>query len=853
MKKKDNESYLNYIKINRYNKLEDFGEERENQLLMDLVNSISVEKEDNIGKEINKFFIKILPENKDADILKANYALSKKIRESSELNKNQLKKQYEEYMTELMNLNINQKFILTREINEKLSFILAGIFKKIQKINKFNKHEELIQNIIDISKTTEGIFEKYKDKKKNEISASKYIYDDNKNEDIDNLSKSNNILFSSNASSSSRISRVINYNNNNVFTKSLYYDYNNNINATYKFKELKTKKPINIPLEVLILREKFEKIKKLKFILKSSNNMHNNDISLLEQKDIFNNIFILLNLKWLFPFLIEIELDLTNEKILKEEILSINDIYDKFLKKAKRNKKSTNYQSEYKNRVFDTYKNTMFNENKQNVLDDFEVVSESLSMISSVKDTKDEEIKRQEQFLIKYKASLEMIIIYWYFISKIENIRTCNITIPINLEDKILLMLKEKNILIFDFHILSNLSSDKIIEVTLDFNSLDNKLFEQVLNFLFKNDKMKNCRISFFPSEEYFEPQFLFNLLFNHNNKKISQYIKEIKTNEEIELFLLRKLSEYFENNINKFFIFFINKRTLKEISLIFDMPNILNKIDYYELIIMKLILNMFIFLDKTINNNINFALDTFTIIAENLYLDNRKHPFLNHFFDSLIIYKKKNLLLQKLTLKLKIFGVTNIYKIIPYHINYLSIGSFDLESFEYFVEYITSVQFNFHSEIKSLQISLSNTIISIDKCYDLLLRLLVEHPKNLEEISIYTSLYADYSSIKTLLESTNYNKIEKIFIQFNRKSLEDKKLREKYGNKLQNLENNRDNNFMDLYFVKTIEKNKDKILRAMYKIGNKYNRKFMDYNIFLELEKFINSKEKKMNIIQYK
>jgi hypothetical protein len=339
MKKKDNESYLNYIKINRYNKLEDFGEERENQLLMDLVNSISVEKEDNIGKEINKFFIKILPENKDADILKANYALSKKIRESSELNKNQLKKQYEEYMTELMNLNINQKFTLTREINEKLSFILAGIFKKIQKINKFNKHEELIQNIIDISKTTEGIFEKYKDKKKNEISASKYIYDDNKNEDIDNLSKSNNILFSSNASSGSRISRVINYNSNNVFTKSLYYDYNN-INTTYKFQELKTKKPLNIPLEVLILREKFEKIKKLKLILKR--NTSNNELLLLEPKDIINNIFILFNIKWLFPFLIEIELDLTNESILKDEIKSFNEKYKNFLKQTKKNKKSTN-------------------------------------------------------------------------------------------------------------------------------------------------------------------------------------------------------------------------------------------------------------------------------------------------------------------------------------------------------------------------------------------------------------------------------------------------------------------------------------------------------------------------------
>ena len=102
-------------------------------------------------------------------------------------------------------------------------------------------------------------------------------------------------------------------------------------------------------------------------------------------------------------------------------------------------------------------------------------------------------------------------------------------------------------------------------------------------------------------------------------------------------------------------------------------------------------------------------------------------------------------------------------------------------------------------------------------------------------------------------MEKTNYNKIEKIFIQFNKKSLEDKKLKEKYGFKFQRLKDNKDYNFMDLYFVKKNDKYKDKILKTMYIIGKKYNRKFIDYNIFKGLEKYINNNDKKQNIIQYK
>ena len=844
---------LEYIKINDKKNLEILGEEMENQILMDLVNSISVDKEDNIGQELNKFFIQILPENKENDILKVNYALSKRIRENSGSNSKQFEKQHEELMTQIMNSKINQCFLLTSEMNEKLAIILSMIYKKISKIKKFNKYEDLLQYITDISLNTSGILEKYKDKEKNKLLASSYIYmespssiyiDDNDNSNNKNLITMDNTL----SNSSSRISRVVNY---NEFNKSINFDYNTN--NLYVFKELKTKKPLFIPLEVLILREKFEKIKKLKLILKKNHTNNSNDILLLDQKDILNNIFILLNLKWIFPHLFEIELDLTNEIILKDEIISINDKYEVFLKKIKRNNKSTYYQSEYKKRIYDLNKKSIFNEQiKNNLVDEFELLSESFSMVSSVKDYKDEELKKQENFMKKYLSSLEMIIIYWYFISKLNPIRTCNFTIPINLEDKILLMLKERKIYLFDFNLLTNLSSENLIEVTMDFNSLDNKLFQQILHFLLKNDKMRNCRLSFFPPEEYFEPQFLLQLLLNSDNAKGKYYLSEVRPNEEIENFLLRKLAEHFEFNMNKFFSFFINRKMIKELYLIFDMPNVLYKIDSYEIIIMKLIMNMFIYIDR-FNGNPNQGLDCFSIIAENLFFDNRKHPFLDGFFKNMNIYRKGNISIKKFTLKLKMIGLTNIYKIIPYHINYLSIGSFDLNTFQCFVEYITSTEFNMHSELISLQITLGISILTMEQCFDLLLKLLTEHPKNLEQISIYTNICTDLHSIEKLLESTNYNKIEKIFLQFNKRSIDEINMKKKYGEKFEKLKDNRDNNFMDLFFIKTNEKICGKILSIMYKIGKKYNNSFMDSNIFLQLEKFASPKEKKQIIVQYK
>ena len=171
----DINSHLYYIKINKNTKLEGLKEDSESQFLMELVNSITVDKEDNIGKELNKFFIQILPENKDGDVLKVNYALSKKIKDNLNKNKNEIKKLHEEYMTQIMNTKINQSFVLTRDTSEKLSLILSTIFKKIKKNSKFNKYEDLLQYISDYSLLSlGGVLEKYRDK--SEALPSAYLY-----------------------------------------------------------------------------------------------------------------------------------------------------------------------------------------------------------------------------------------------------------------------------------------------------------------------------------------------------------------------------------------------------------------------------------------------------------------------------------------------------------------------------------------------------------------------------------------------------------------------------------------------------------------------------------------------------
>ena len=829
---------MHYLTIDSKNKLSEENDDILNQRITDLANSTIVE---NVGNEINKFFIKILPENKEADLLKFNYSLSSKIIKAFGLNNIMLKQKCEEYISDIINMKIepNSPFSLTSEINEKLSLILSVIYRTIKKEGKLFSIDDINNWVIKEYEENKGILDILQKSSNNDLNATySYMCSPNIYTDLNDgsdLGKSSLSPFMANKINLEplRITQVVQSRKTTAFL---------NLNESKKMNSIQNKNTNKIPLELFILREKFENIKTVKLPLKKHSAIYNELIP-LEQNDIIFSIFVLSNLKLLFQRFFGIELDLSNEIILKDELADINNYYEKILKENKRSRKMTYYKSENKKRVYDVYKNKSYNQNNKSA-EEIES-SDNFSMFSIREINIDETKKNQERFINKHIYSLHMIIIYWYFITKLSELKYFNLTIPINYEDKILLMLKESKISFFEFNIFNNMS-DKLAEVTIDFNSLENKLFQQIVSFLFVNPQLTKCNLCLFPPEEYFEPRHLFNLLNQYSKSKFNK--SEINPGEEIDVFILRKMSEYFEANINKLFCYFHQMQKLNEISLIFEIPSIMNKVSNYEIIILKLILNIF----TLINSRDSFK--KITVLSDNLNFDNRKHPFLSEFLDDLDLHNNKNSKIESLTLKLRIYEIYNLYRIIPYNVNHLYLGAFDLVSFQYFVEYITSSEFSVHSKIQFLQITLSNTIITLDEqCYNALKKLLIYYPKNLEEICINTSIYANREQIENLIKNTNYNKIAKITFSLNLNNNDENKMFSTPKKNELNSEKSKENE-INLYYIKKdeiYEEFKNSILNMMYKVGNKYNKDFMDFNIFSGLEKFLCNNGKKKIIIQ--
>ena len=730
-----------------------------------------------------------------------------------------------------------------------MALILAVIYRTIKKEGKLLSIEDINKWVIKESEDNRGILDILQRATSSDLNATysykcspNYMYGDDN--DISDVGKTSVSPFMANKLNfeSLRMTQVTQSRKTTVFL---------DLNENKRMASIQSKKANKIPLELFILREKFENIKAVRLSLKKDNLY--TELIPMDQNDIIYSIFVLSNLKLLFQNLIGIEADLSNEIILKDGIVDINNYYEQILKENKKNRKMTFYKSENKIRVYDVFQNKqIYNQNNKSAE---EVESSDNFSMFNIKDINIEDTKKnQEKFINKHIYSLHMIMIYWFFITKLSELRSFNLTIPINYEDKILLMLKESKIILFEFNIFNNMSN-KLTEVTIDFNSLENKLFQQIISFLFVNTQLTRCNLCLFPPEEYFEPRHLFNLLTQYSKSKF--YKSDIKPGEEIDVFILRKMSEFFENNINKLFCYFYQMTKIKDISLIFDIPSIMNKVSNYEMIILKFIINIFLLI-KSRN-----TFRSITILSDNLYFDNRKHPFLTEFLENMDLFNKKKSQIESLTLKFRIYEIHNLYRIIPYNVNHLSLGSFDLYSFKYFVEYITSSEFCVHSQIQYLQITLSNTIITLDEeCYNALEKLLIYYPKNLEEICINTSIYANKEQIENLIKKTNYNKISKIsfFLNLNNndenndnnENNENKMFVTPKKNKL-NAEKSNENE-LDLYYIQKnedYETFKNYILNMMYKVGKKYNKDFMDFNIFSQLEKFLCNKGKKKVVIQ--
>ena len=883
-------NYLNYLKITGQDKIEELDNEAYLQQCMMFSSTLAQENEDNIGKEINKFFNLILTENKEGEPLKVNIAMSNRFNKE---------KVIDNQINYILNKNFDSELVLDEEMSENIATILTIIYQKIQSKFKFNSYQAFVNKINNYNLFERDILKDYliteeESRQRNMAlnSPAKPDYEINR------------FLSTSPMKSRKTVSIPDNSSKKNISTK--IKNRNSTLNKTkiiYEFREKNSDKNLGFPIEILILKRKFQTIKKIKLMISNSvsrskknifdsesfSDKDNSFINVsfssnlseinLKQKDIQNIIFVLLNLNWLFFNIIEIEIDLSNDNIIKEQILLYKSSLKHFSKLLKRNIKNTDYsQNKIKKINYDPLHGSIF-ENYVQLDEDEDEDSYSSSGSYSLKvnafqkddnifnlndeqkvsntNFEENQIESFDNLIKKYQYTLQMIIISAFFMSKIPNLFFCNFTIPFNFENEILRMLQIHQIYIADFNLLSFLSDAKMIRITIDFNSLDNKAFQEVLSLLFKNNNLRICQLNFFPSENYFIPELLLKLLqeCNSNYKLASlnndkSILGKIEPHEDIDIFLFKKLSEYFESNINKLFLTLCIKSTVEELSLIFNVPSLLKKIDFYLRIILKFILNIFISID-----NMKLNLKTFNLQTSNFFFDGNKYPFLLDFLDKIYIFSNSELNLTKLTCQMKFKNITNIYRIIPYNVMQLSIGELDYETFIYFIEYITSSQFSTHSNLLKLKINLSNSLLDIDNSYEYLIKLFTEYPKGLKEIGINTQFIINKEQIDFLLKQMDYNTLENIFFNFNKLSLDEKGF-ESIKNDIfiasnENVLNN--NNYMKLYFTKrTIKSTAFIMSNIMNNLSIKYNKFFMDYNIFKNMEKYICEKEEKKYMIKF-
>ena len=827
-------NFIKYLKINPSSHFDLLSEKEYSKELNNLPKIFN----ENIGvneDKIKKFFNNILPESKEGDILKINFALSSGCKKH--------KKAAQQSLNDIMNMKENSYLILSKDLASKLSQIIKEIFRRIKKYSNIKTYEELLINTKDFLYKGGNIITKFMVEKKENVFPQKRAM-------FDFIDNSSNVYIDK---SKSKINKTFQE------KKTIFF----------QFKDIKEEKKNNLPAEMRCLIKKFSTIKNLKLSInnnKSSNKLEEFNLDLI---DIQNIIIILYNSEWLFQNLLEIEIDLSNDSLLRNQfeiqyqnLRNLSELLNRDINI------SVYHFGLGKNAIFNPYQLSNFYSSfpklqKDNFLYVYQNINDEHILTYDFENENDEKMLEigSEEFINNKKYILEIIVVYAYFLLKIKNIRICYLKHPINYREEIIKTLKNDKIYLDEFNILGFFKENFIHHFTIDFNSLDSQSFQKVLNFISLNGLMKICRINFFESEEYFKSEILYKILqineskyqdINKDNFKYDDNNKDIydlKPNENLGDYILRKLFNNFKENISNFFYLISMRTNISELSLIFDIPKILFNHNNYITIILKLILNLLSFINSPISN-----LGILSIQAESLILNGRNNIYLVEFFDKLNLYNNINSKIKSLTFQCKFYHIINIHKLIPYGIEYLSIGSFDLETFINFTNYLTSVDFSETSKLKKLQINLNNSIFKYEQCKEYLERLLIEHPRNLTQISIYTNISIAYKDLKELLLKSNYNIIENIYFCFNKASLKDE---EGYKDKLKLEEYNHniiiDRNFIDLYYAQRKKKNTKMILELMTLVSLKFNKSFSDYNIFLNIEKFVESNTKKINVVEFK
>ena len=520
-----------------------------------------------------------------------------------------------------------------------------------------------------------------------------------------------------------------------------------------------------IPNEILLLMEIYQRIKYLKLSLKDYN-----------RDTIIPYLIVLLNYDWLFPFVFEIDFDLSYEK-LSDEVQKLYFMKEKNVYIRTKQKILALESEEEDINKDNNILNNIVNINliKKDINDkkiDWELFEENFiprnneaSSENNNAITNKDKIQETYFFLIKKNLIIfDIILCYYYLIKQVKYLKSLSINMPNGfikenidaLRLKNVQDLESPNVNLFEYlTIISSLNSFNIV-----FNSLEQKTFGNVLYIVQNNGNLKEIKMEFFPKDyKKLTSQNLLKIAEESGiSKKILASRKEItllNATLDNERNIKNKLLEKFESNLEKLFILFQTKKHLEKIDLIINVPLILYDNEGYHWTILKFLLNIILLLQKE-----KFSLKEFKFLLPFFNLDNRKYPIIGEFLEKINLNEKQKQI-KDFYFQANIFRLNNIRNLIPYNLVSLHLGELDLDTFKAFLELYHSEEYLEKSKLNSIFIEFNKTVIKFKKCKNALINFISgKNPKDLRELSFKCYFRIKRKDLHELLIKGNGNKI---------------------------------------------------------------------------------------------
>ena len=536
----------------------------------------------------------------------------------------------------------------------------------------------------------------------------------------------------------------------------------------------------DVPNEILLLKYIFQGIKHITL-----------NLNKMAKNNILPFLIIILNSDWLFPFVFEVDMDLTYEIFhndinnlyyINEKLFYINYLknkpsnYDELYfsdDESEKDGDEINYDEIMKgNQIFNIIKkdfdknnNSSIKEQLKNDNDINNIIDDDPKLIrnDSIKDN-------YTNILIKNENTFDVILCFFYLIKKIKYLKALNINMPNGFIKENIDLIKIRNILEIEPDDISNINLFEYISIissinsfNITFNCLEKKTFENILFMIQNNINLHELKLNFFPDNEINSPNLIkisdeCGILKDLN---IDKNQENIIMNKNIEKKIKLKLLEYFEINLEKLFLLFQTKKNLEKLEIIIKLPSIFlsneKENDNYNIVIIKFILNLIILLHKEKLN-----LKEFRISLPYFNFNNRSYPIIGEALEKINLLRK-NPQLKKFQLEIPIFKIYNIQNLLSINLQELQIGELDLETFYFFIQFYQSKEYIENSQLKKLNISLNKNVIKYNLCKNSVSNFFSgKNPIYLTEITFQCNFRIKRKNLYDLLKSTNGNNINK-------------------------------------------------------------------------------------------